>query len=439
MKRPVTVLLVLVGTAHVAFAQTAPVRLTLDDAIARGIEASQRLEELSARQDAARAVEDQRDASARPQVAAIASYTRTNHVEEFSVPNASGGVRVIYPDIPDQVRSRIDLQWPIYTGGRLQALTRAAGAEAEAAGHDRDAARADLKLEITRAFWAVLTAQASVDVVRQALERTGAHLTDVRNQLAVGLVPPSDVLTIEAQHARQRMLSIEAETIVETTTAEFKRLIGVEHDVPVELVTAAVTTSPIARPFDAVVVNELRADRPERQSLLFRITAADERVAAAAAGNLPVLTAIGGYDMARPNPRIFPIQEKWKPSWDIGINVRWSLFDGGRVRAETAEAAANRRAIEARLRDFDAGVQVEVRQRMAEVKSASAAIEAAVAGVRAAMEARRVIAERFSAGVATNTDVLNAQTVLLQAELDVTRARANAELASARFVRALGR
>jgi outer membrane protein TolC len=285
----------------------------------------------------------------------------------------------------------------------------------------------------------VLTAQASVDVVQQALERTAAHLTDVRNQLAVGLVPPSDVLTIEAQHARQRMLGIEAESILETTTAEFKRLIGVDQDVRVELVPAAVTTTPIAMPFDAVVFSDLRADRPERKSLLFRITAAEERVAAASAGSLPVLSAIGGYDMARPNPRIFPIQEKWKPSWDIGVNVRWSLFDGGRVRAETAEAAAHRRAAEARLREFDAGLEVEVRQRMAEVKAATAAIEAAFAGVRAAMEARRVIAERFSAGVATNTDVLNAQTVLLQAELDVTRARANAELANARFARAVGR
>ena len=186
------------------------------------------------------------------------------------------------------------------------------------------------------------------------------------------------------------------------------------------------------------MVAQARDNRAERRSLLFRITAADERVAAASAGSLPVLTAIAGYDLSRPNTRIFPIQEKWTPSWDIGVIVRWSLFDGGRARAETAEAAANRRAIDARLRDFDAGVQVEVRQRQAEVTSAFAAIEAAVAGVRAATEARRVIAERFGAGVATNTDVLNAQTVLLQAELDVTRARANAELASARLARALG-
>jgi outer membrane protein len=446
MKRVLVVVVCLLAAADIAFAQTAPLRLTLGEAIARGLETNPRLEELLARQDAARAVEAQREAAQQPQLAAIAGYTRTNHVEEFSVPNASGGLRVVYADVPDQVRSRIDLQWPIYTGGRLQALTRAAGAEVEAAGQDREAARADLKLEITRAFLAVLTASASADVVRQALERTSAHLTDVRNQLGVGLVPPSDVLTIEAQQAQQRMLSIEAEGLVRTTSAELKRLIGVEQDVPVEPMGSGMVGMVIApsRPGAPAAptkqaIDDVRANRPERKSLLFRITAADERVAAASAGNLPVLGAIGGYDLARPNLRIFPIQEKWQPSWDIGVNVRWSLFDGGRVRAETAEAAANRRAMQARLRDFDAGVEVEMRQRMAELESAAASTEAAGVGVRAAMEARRVIAERFKAGVATNTDVLTAETALLRAELDRTRALANAQLAGARLERTLGR
>jgi outer membrane protein TolC len=150
------------------------------------------------------------------------------------------------------------------------------------------------------------------------------------------------------------------------------------------------------------------------------------------------VTALGGYDVARPNPRIFPLQEAWKPSWDLGVNLRWSVFDGGRVRAETAEAVATRRGAEARLRDFDEVVQVEVRQRMADLNSARASIDAAEAGVRAATEARRVLAERFTAGVATNTDVLNAQVALLQAELEMTRARASAQLAAARLDRALG-
>jgi outer membrane protein TolC len=152
-----------------------------------------------------------------------------------------------------------------------------------------------------------------------------------------------------------------------------------------------------------------------------------------------VLTAVSGYDLARPNPRIFPIQRAWKPSWDIGVQLRWPLFDGGRTRAETAEANAHHRAAEARLRDFDSSIEVEIRQRAADLRSAQASVEAAQVGVRAAAEARRVLAERFGAGVATNTDVLTAQVVLLQADLDLTRAIANTQLARARLDRAIGR
>ncbi len=61
------------------------------------------------------------------------------------------------------------------------------------------------------------------------------------------------------------------------------------------------------------------------------------------AGGLPTISALGGYDFARPNRKIFPLREAWQSSWDLGVHVRWSFFDGGRVHAETAEAAADRR------------------------------------------------------------------------------------------------
>ena len=61
------------------------------------------------------------------------------------------------------------------------------------------------------------------------------------------------------------------------------------------------------------------------------------------------------------------------------------------------------------------------------------------AAVRSATEANRVIADRYGAGIATNTDALDAQLVLLQSDLDRTKAIANARLAAARLDRILGR
>ena len=88
-------------------------RVTLDEALKRGLETSHRLAEVLARKDAASAAADVQRAAAMPQVAAQAGYTRTNHVETFGVLLPNNQLRVIYPDIPDNYRTRLDLQWPI--------------------------------------------------------------------------------------------------------------------------------------------------------------------------------------------------------------------------------------------------------------------------------------------------------------------------------------
>src|SRR5918994_135733 len=207
-------------------AQTAaPSPLTLEEAVKRAVATSHRLAESRARIAAAEAVTSQRDAAQRPLISAQLGYMRTNHVPEFGLPDPSGRLQVFYPDVPDNYRARLDLQWPIYTGGRLQALERAAQAEATAVGEELDAARADLKLEVTRAFWAAVTARESVRVVDEAVKRVDAQLHDVRVRFDTGLVPPSDVTSVEAQRARQRLLLIEAQNQSAIADADLARLI----------------------------------------------------------------------------------------------------------------------------------------------------------------------------------------------------------------------
>ena len=84
-------------------------------------------------------------------------------------------------------------------------------------------------------------------------------------------------------------------------------------------------------------------------------------------------------------------------------------------------------------------IALDIRQRLLDIDSGRAALAAADDAVRAATEARRVVTERNRAGVAIQTDVLDADVVLLQAELDRTRAIAGVRFAEARLARALGK
>jgi outer membrane protein TolC len=264
-----------------------------------------------------------------------------------------------------------------------------------------------------------------------------AHLTDARNQLASGLIPPSDVLNVEAQASRQRMLSIQARSIRDSAEAQLAYLIGAPPGAPITA-SSSLDIAPAAAARADALVEDARSRREERAALTARASAASERAKAARAGRKPSVAVSGGVDYARPNPRIFPREDAWHDSWDAGISVSWPLFDGGRANAEVTEAAAMARAVDARLADFDRALDLELRQRLNEAASSRAAIVAAEDGVRAAAEARRVVGDRFAAGVATNTDLIDAQLALLQAELDRTQALAAARLADARLARALG-
>jgi outer membrane protein TolC len=419
-------------------AEAVPLRLTIDDAVRRAVETNHRLREAAARADVAEAVAEERRASMRPQIAAQAGYARTNHVETFGVLLPDNQFRLIYPDVPDNYRTRLDLQWPLYTGGRLDALERAARIEANASSDDVAAARADLTLEVTRAYWTLITAVESLRVVGEAVTRIDAHLRDVRNQFAAGLLPPNDVSSVEAQRSRQRMLQVQAKAARDVAEAELARLVGAAPGTPIEAV-APLDAPPAPSASVDELIDRARRERPERAALVKQVEAAKERQRAAAAATKPTIGIGGGFDYARPNPRIFPREDVWRTSWDAGVNASWPLLDGGRARGELAEASAAGRAAAERLAEFDGVVTVEIRQRLSEIDATRAAIAAAADAVRSAREARRVVADRFAAGVATSTDVLDAQVALVQAELDRTQAIAASRLADARLARAVGR
>ena len=413
-------------------------RLTLEDALARATASSQRLAELQARVEGAEAAEAGRGAAARPLVALMGGYTRTNHVDEFGIKVPGLPPRIIYPDIPDNLRARLDLQWPVYTGGRTGALERAARAEREAAGEDLAGARADLRLEATRAFWALVTARETEQVVSRSLHSMQAHVADLRSRLDQGVIPPNEVLSAEAQESRARLLAIEARNARAAAEADLRRLAGLESDGTLEPL-ATLAAAPASSESPAALTDLARTERPERRALADRVEASEARGSAVAAAARPQIALGGGYDYARPNPRIFPRSGEWRDSWDLSVSVTWLLWDGGRRRAEQAEALAGARGARSRVAEFDRQVAFEVRQRWLDLDSSRAAVTAADDGLRSATEARRVVGERFDAGVAISADVLDAEIAVLQAALDRTRALANVRLAEARLQRVVGR
>ena len=229
----------------------------------------------------------------------------------------------------------------------------------------------------------------------------------------------------------------------ESALIDLRRLIGAAPDQVIELADALDKGAPAPQgaPVGNVpdLVKQALDARPERKALTLRLGGAEARKDAALTATRPTVAFAGGVDYANPNAHIFPKRRAWQESWDVGVFVNWNFIDFGRAKSQAAEASAAATATRERLAEFDSLVSAELRQRLLDLDSSQAMVRAAADAVRSAADARRVVTDRFSAGVATSTDVIVAQVALLESEMTRTRALAGVRLAEARLERSMGR
>ncbi|MBZ5638383.1 MAG: TolC family protein [Acidobacteriia bacterium] len=412
------------------------VRLSLAEAIARAREQSPRVAQLTALEAAAGAGLEGAKAQRMPSVDLTAGYTRNSNVPEFSLPPPIG--RTIFPNIPDNWRTRLGVTAPLYTGRRIESGIDAASREREAAGKDVESGVDDLVLETTAAYWSLVTARESARVLDEALGAFDAHLADAGNRQKFGMAARNEVLAVEVERDRASLARLDADNEVEVANANLVRLLNLPPDSRFEAADPLVAPDVLPGNVERLVEAALAA-RPERAALRARLAAAEAVVAAQRSSRYPQVNASAGYDFADPNPRILPPEEAFKSTWSVGVGLSLSVFDGGRTSAAVAQAAARADAIRRQMDDLDRRIRLEVTTRHLDVRTALGAVDVASRGLESATENRRVSSDRFKAGVGLSSDLLDAETGLMRAGLDRTAALARVRLALAALDRAVGR
>jgi outer membrane protein TolC len=181
------------------------------------------------------------------------------------------------------------------------------------------------------------------------------------------------------------------------------------------------------------------AERPEVEALRARVRSMEANAQSARAATKPQAGLQAGYDYANPNPKILPLTGDWNDTWSIGLNLSWKVFDGGKSNAASARATAQADSLRAQLSDLESRIRLEVVTRRLELESAIAGKVVAARGVDAARDALRVAQDRYKEGVLVSSELLDAETRLLTAQLEITRNEAQIQVARANLTRAVGR
>jgi outer membrane protein TolC len=106
----------------------------------------------------------------------------------------------------------------------------------------------------------------------------------------------------------------------------------------------------------------------------------------------------------------------------IGARLQWNLFDGGAAIARARQETTNIAIAENTFASQRNQIRFDVEQAFSTLDANRQNIQTATFALQAAQESLRLARLRFSAGVGTNTDVINQLTELTRAQVNQLRA-----------------
>lgn len=405
---------VLLASATALNAQTVPaggasaatLRLTLQQAVAMGLEQSPEI--AIANLNLAQA--QQRNTSARGALLPQISLNVNEKVTRASLEAVFGKKIDGFPDHTGPF-------WAIQAGAggsapifdlALWNQWRAAreGVNASAA-HQETARELNAQLIVSQ-YLGSLRAAADVDAVQTRLDLAKALLDQATDMQRNGVGTSLDTLRANVEYQNERQRRTEAAAQLSVALQGLRRLLSIDPDRPIELADAASFFETPAIDVDGSLERAF-ARRPEMKAMAAETRAADLLRSSAESQRLPKLSLSGGwsYEGLRPDTAI--------PSYQFGAFVSMPLFTGGRIGAEIATRTLEVQKLTEVQRQIRDQIGYEVRTSTTRLESARSEAEAANLGVSLAREALGQAQDRFRAGVANNIEVITAQDELSRA------------------------
>lgn len=330
------------------------------------------------------------------------------------------------------VSGAVQMRLPLYTGGQVSAVIDAAHGDSIVASEQVHATGSNVKLGVAEAYVAVLRAQRFLQAAEASVASLTAHAADVQHMQERDLVPRSDLLAARVALADAEQTRVRAVNAADSAQADYNRRLGepqaraVQLDEPVSMDRALEGTA-----LEALIRRGLQS-RSELKALAARGEALDSQSRAEAGKQLPQVGLTAAYthlDNTILNRENFAT---------VGIEVRWSLFDGGQARNRAAALRSAGRAAQSRLEDLKSRIELEVRQAWLGVQDAQARVKSSAEAVAQAAENLRSSRELYGAGLVTNTQVLDAVTLQIRATTNRDNARLDGSLALIRLEYAIG-
>ncbi|HZE08587.1 MAG TPA: TolC family protein [Gemmatimonadaceae bacterium] len=319
----------------------------------------------------------------------------------------------------------------LFAGGRIRAQNEVANSGRKSAEIELTAQRAQLRLDVTQAYFDASLADRLVALAESSAVQTENVLKQTQLARTVGNVSEFELLRAQVSSANQRPIVIQRQSDREVAYLRLKQLLNIPLDTPLQLTTAVDDSAAIAASLASVGISSdtSAAARATVREAAEAIDAQRAQLKISKAQRFPTLAVTSQYGKVAFPLTNFPQTGDFRTNWTVGLASQFPLFAGGRIKGDQMVAEANVREAQARydqLREFAA---LDARVTINDLFQARAAWLASAGTAEQASRAYSIAEVRYKEGISTQIELNDSRILLEQAVANRALAARNLQVA----------
>jgi outer membrane protein len=342
---------------------------------------------------------------------------------------AAGGLN--NPIILDRVATGLSVGQLITDFGRTSSLVQSSDYRADAQRETIDSRRADVLLQVHRAYFGALRAKAVLRVAEQTVRTRRVVLDQVTALASSGLKSGLDLSFARVNAAEADLLEVQARNDVQAAFTILAAAMGRSGAVEYELSDEPLPAPP---PDDCgPLIAQALSNRPDLRAERFTELGVGKLADAERAAWLPAISLVAA---AGTTPyRQDGLTSRYSA---VGLNLTIPVTNGGMLGARRAEASLRALAETERLHDLEIGIARDVRTAWLDVQAAYRRLELAEQLRMHAGDAADLAQARYDIGLGSIVELTQAQLNLTRAEIERATAQYDCQIRSAALAFATG-
>ncbi|MDZ8134684.1 MAG: TolC family protein [Nostoc sp. DedQUE04] len=303
------------------------------------------------------------------------------------------------------------LSYNLYSSGRVQASIRAAEEQVRYYELAVETQSETIRLNVATDYYNLQQADEQVRISQSAVVNSEASLRDAEALERAGVGTRFDVLRsqVNLANAQQNLTNARSQQLIS------RRQLATRISLPQGINISAADPVQLAGLWNPTLEQSIvlaYQNRPELQQFLAQRNTSEQQRRQALAELGPQVSLVASYDLLDQ----FNDNVSVTDGYSFGVRATLSLFDGGAARARASQQRANIAIAETQFAEQRNQIRFQVEQAYSTQQSSLENVQTANTALEQAREALRLARLRFQAGVGTQTDVINSENDLTQAE-----------------------